>query len=64
MWRLPLTARLRDQLKSQVADMRNRGPRRVIEVNGNQGCRSTATPSQDHRLDRVDLEPERRPSGR
>jgi leucyl aminopeptidase len=27
MWRLPLTARLRDQLKSQVADMRNTGDR-------------------------------------
>jgi len=27
MWRLPLTARLREQLKSQVADMRNTGDR-------------------------------------
>jgi leucyl aminopeptidase len=27
MWRLPLTSRLRDQLKSQVADMRNTGDR-------------------------------------
>jgi leucyl aminopeptidase len=27
MWRLPLTVRLRDQLKSQVADMRNTGDR-------------------------------------
>jgi len=27
MWRLPLTARLRDQLKSQIADMRNTGDR-------------------------------------
>src|SRR3954469_1751479 len=27
MWRLPLTARVRDQLKSQIADMRNTGDR-------------------------------------
>jgi len=27
MWRLPLTARLRDQLKSSIADMRNTGER-------------------------------------
>jgi len=27
MWRLPLTSRLRDQLKSQIADMRNTGDR-------------------------------------
>jgi leucyl aminopeptidase len=27
MWRLPLTGRLRDQLKSQIADMRNTGDR-------------------------------------
>jgi leucyl aminopeptidase len=27
MWRLPLTARLREQLKSQIADMRNTGDR-------------------------------------